>query len=162
MRAWVPILVSFLSSVALAAKSYPVDGIVVALDPAARTMLVSHRPIGRYMGAMVMPFRVQTAGDLDGLYPGARVQFDLLVGKDRSLARNVRKSGGADAEGLFALNGNPRSPKNCEIFSSGSFRYSAPVAMMTVRASIWAPSSVSMTYCLVLHRRRVAAFVIIR
>src|ERR1700732_4647139 len=98
MRAWVPILVSFLSSVALAAKSYPVDGIVVALDPAARTMLVSHRPIGRYMGAMVMPFRVQTAHDLDGLYPGARVQFDLLVGKDRSLARNVRKSGGADAE----------------------------------------------------------------
>jgi len=83
---------------ALAAKSYPVDGIVVALDPATRTMLVSHRPIAKYMGAMMMPFRVDDARELQGLYPGARIQFDLVVGKDRSFARNVRKSGGGDAE----------------------------------------------------------------
>ncbi len=83
---------------ALAAKSYPVDGIVVAVDPVARTMLVAHRPIGKYMGAMMMPFRVENAAELTGLYPGVRIQFDLVVGKDRSLARNVRKSGGADAE----------------------------------------------------------------
>jgi protein SCO1/2 len=81
-----------------AAKSYPVDGIVVALDPAGRTMLVSHRPIGKYMGAMMMPFRVEDARELRGLYPGARIQFDLVVGKDQSIARNVRKSGGGDAQ----------------------------------------------------------------
>ena len=77
---------------AYAAKSYPVDGIVVALDPAARTMLVSHRPIPHYMDAMMMPFRVDSAGELDGLHPGSRVQFDLIVDKDRSLARNIRKA----------------------------------------------------------------------
>jgi protein SCO1/2 len=77
----------------LAAKSFAVDGIVVALDPAARTMLVSHRPIGRYMPAMMMPFRVEQADELRGLYPGARVQFDLRVEKDRSIARHVRKTG---------------------------------------------------------------------
>src|SRR5262249_10869995 len=77
----------------LAAKSFSVDGIVVALDPAARTMLVSHRPIGRYMPAMMMPFRVDRPADLEGLYPGARVQFDLVVEKDRSVARHVRKTG---------------------------------------------------------------------
>jgi protein SCO1 len=86
------------SAAAHAAKSYPVDGIVVAIDAASQTMLVSHRPIGKYMGAMMMPFRVDDARELQGLYPGARIQFDLVVGKDRSSARNVRKSGGGDAE----------------------------------------------------------------
>jgi protein SCO1/2 len=59
-------------------------------------MLVSHRPIGRFMDAMMMPFRVENVSDLDGLYPGVRIQFDLVVGKDRSVARNVRKTGGGD------------------------------------------------------------------
>jgi protein SCO1/2 len=81
----------------MAAKSYSVDGIVVALDPVSRTMLVSHRPIAKFMGAMMMPFRVDDARELQGLYPGARIQFDLMVDKDRSIARNVHKSGG-DAE----------------------------------------------------------------
>jgi protein SCO1/2 len=85
MPIWVPLV--------LAAKSFAVDGIVVALDPAARTMLVSHRPIGKFMPAMMMPFRVEKAGDLEGLYPGARVEFELLVEKDRSVARHLRKTG---------------------------------------------------------------------
>jgi protein SCO1/2 len=85
--------VFFLLPVILAARSFAVDGIVVAVDPVARTMLVSHRAIGRYMPAMMMPFRVAEAGELDGLYPGARVQFDLVVGKTGSLALHVRKTG---------------------------------------------------------------------
>ena len=80
------------------AKSYSVDAIVLALDPATQTMLVSHRPIPRYMPAMVMPFRVEHLHDLDALYPGARVQFDLVIANRHSLARNVRKSAGADAD----------------------------------------------------------------
>src|ERR1700674_1024559 len=80
----------------LAAKSYQVDGIVVAIDPAARTMLVAHRPIDRYMAAMAMPFRVEDTNQLDGLHPGMRIRFDLVVGKHQSIARNVRKSGEPD------------------------------------------------------------------
>ena len=83
----------FLLPVILAAKSFAVDGIVVAVDPAARTMLVSHRAIGRYMPPMMMPFRVAESTELAGLYPGARVQFDLVVEKTGSLARHVRKTG---------------------------------------------------------------------
>src|SRR5260370_11859916 len=74
------------------AKSYPVDAIVLTLDPAAQTMLVSHRPIAGYMPAMVMPFRVEHPHDLDALYPGARVQFDLVIAHRYSLARKLRKS----------------------------------------------------------------------
>ena len=78
------------------AKTYPVDGIVLALDPAAHTMLVAHRPIAKYMPAMVMPFRVSQPADLAALYPGARVQFDLVIKNRRSLARNLRKAAGPD------------------------------------------------------------------
>jgi protein SCO1/2 len=89
----------FLLAAALAsAKSYPVDGIVVALDPVARTMLVSHRPIANYMPAMVMPFRVADPADLAPLHPGARIEFRLEVGKQQSIARNVRRAAGGDVE----------------------------------------------------------------
>jgi protein SCO1/2 len=98
MRMALAIIALLLTPRALPAKSYSVDGIVIALDPATRTMLVSHRPIARYMDAMMMPFRVEDARELQGLYPGVRVQFDLVIGKDRSTARNVRKAGGGDVE----------------------------------------------------------------
>jgi protein SCO1/2 len=79
------------------AKTWHVDGIVIAVDRAASTMLVSHRPIENYMGAMAMPFRVENTRQLEGLYPGVRIQFDLMVTKQGSLARNIRKTGEPDA-----------------------------------------------------------------
>jgi protein SCO1 len=80
----------------LAAKSYQVDGVIIAVDMTTRTMLVSHRPIQNFMGAMTMPFRVEDVDQLQGLHPGMRVRFELLVKKDESVARNVRKSGDPD------------------------------------------------------------------
>jgi protein SCO1/2 len=82
-----------LLSVFLAAHTYPVDGIVVAVDRAAQTMLVSHRPIGRYMPAMTMPFRVERAAELEPLHPGERVRFELVVGRTRSSARQIVGTG---------------------------------------------------------------------
>jgi protein SCO1 len=92
------IILAILTAAPLAARSYPVDGIIVAVDPSTRTMLVSHRPIANYMGAMMMPFRVEDARDLAGLHPGSRVQFDLIVDKDHAVARRVRHSAEADVE----------------------------------------------------------------
>jgi protein SCO1 len=79
------------------AKTYAVDGIVVAVDPVARTMLVSHRAIAHYMPAMMMPFRAESAAELATLHPGARILFDLSVTKAQVLARNIRLSGAPDA-----------------------------------------------------------------
>jgi protein SCO1/2 len=84
-------------AIPLFARNYSVDGIVVAVDPAARTMLVSHRAIARYMPAMMMPFRVESGSELAGVHPGSRVQFELTVNRERSLARNVRITGEAEA-----------------------------------------------------------------
>jgi protein SCO1/2 len=81
----------------LPAKTYAVDGIVVAVDAATRTMLVSHRAIAHYMPAMLMPFRAENAAELAVLHPGARIAFDLAVTKGRSVVRNIRPSGAPDA-----------------------------------------------------------------
>ena len=92
----IPTLV-FLAGLPLMAKTYAVDGIVVAVDPAARTILVSHRAIAHYMPAMLMPFRAENAAELAGLYPGVRIQFDLAVTKGQAVARGIRKTGAPDA-----------------------------------------------------------------
>ena len=60
------------------AHRYTVDGLVVSVNPAARSALVSHREIKGYMPAMCMPFRFDK---LDGLTPGAHVSFELRSGK---------------------------------------------------------------------------------
>jgi protein SCO1/2 len=80
----------------LAAKTYAVDGIVVAVDRAAHTVLVSHRPIAHYMPAMMMPFTAEDGAELASLHAGERIQFDLAVMKARSVARHIRASGEPD------------------------------------------------------------------
>jgi protein SCO1/2 len=87
----------FIFSMPVMAKTYSVDGIVVAVDPAARTMLVSHRAIARYMPAMLMAFRAENAAELAALHPGARIAFRLSVTGGRSVARHILPSGAADA-----------------------------------------------------------------
>lgn len=84
-------------AVPLAARTWPVDGIVIAVDPAARTMLVSHRAIPHYMPAMMMPFRVESTAQLASLHPGERIVFELTVTKRQSVARNIRPGGSGDA-----------------------------------------------------------------
>src|SRR5258708_6104789 len=72
------------------AKRYAVEGVVIRVDAAQRTMLVSHRAIAGYMPAMTMPFQVARKEDLSRLAPGTRLDFQLRVGKHQSLARNLK------------------------------------------------------------------------
>lgn len=69
---------------------YPVRGMVLRVDPASRTFVVSHETIRGFMDAMTMPFEVRDAGALKGLGPGAMVEFTLLVKGDRAYAERIR------------------------------------------------------------------------
>lgn len=69
-------LASFL--LAGCAHRYHAEGLVVSVNPSARTAVVSHREIKGYMPAMAMPFRF---ADVKGLQPGAQIEFDLHQGK---------------------------------------------------------------------------------
>ena len=71
-------------------RHYKVEGLILQTDSANRTILVSHKPIEGYMGAMAMPFHVAPNEDLAKLTPGTRVDFELRVAKHQSLARNVK------------------------------------------------------------------------
>jgi protein SCO1/2 len=85
--------VLFLVPLLLAAKTFSVDGIVVTVDRASRTMLIAHRPIEKLMPAMTMLFHVKQTTELDQLSPGSRVRFELVVERERSWARRIVKTG---------------------------------------------------------------------
>jgi protein SCO1/2 len=69
-----------------AAKSYPVEGLVLAIDRAAQTLTVSHKEIPGVMPAMAMPIAAANPKELANLRPGMRVRLRL----DNGTARQIR------------------------------------------------------------------------
>jgi len=72
------------------ARRYSAQGLVLRVDKAAGTMLVSHKPIPGFMPAMAMPVRVEKRSELSDLKPGDRVSFQLVVRRNESFARRLR------------------------------------------------------------------------
>ncbi|MFN3326493.1 MAG: SCO family protein [Bryobacteraceae bacterium] len=88
-----------LIALASCSKRYPVEGIVLAVEPARKSVVVSHNEIPDYMDAMAMPFRVRKASEIERLNPGERVAFDLMVTRKTSYARRFRRQD-LSAEGV--------------------------------------------------------------
>ena len=70
-------------------QEYVVKGMVVSVNPTARSFVVSHERIAGLMDAMTMPFDVRQASDLRDLVPGAVVEFTLVVGDSTSYATRI-------------------------------------------------------------------------
>jgi protein SCO1 len=88
-------LVSLLCAESLAsgqanAREYPVSGMVLSLDRPEKRVVVSHERIPDLMEGMTMPFTVRDAKELNGLVPGAIIQFTLVVTKETSYAKSLR------------------------------------------------------------------------
>ena len=77
------------ASIAAADKEYAVRGLVIGVDPARKSMTVSHDRIPGFMDAMTMPFEVEEASELRGVVPGAIVEFTLVVGARRAHATRI-------------------------------------------------------------------------
>jgi protein SCO1/2 len=71
-------------------ERHAMRGIVLKVDAASRTMFVSIEKIPGYMEAMTMPFQVRTGSALDGLKPGATIEFVFVVSGSASYAENIR------------------------------------------------------------------------
>lgn len=69
---------------------HDVRGMVLTVDAARMTIVVSHDSIPGVMPAMTMPFEVRSRRELDGLVPGAVVTFTLVVSKESAHAEAVR------------------------------------------------------------------------
>ena len=69
---------------------YPVTGMVLESDPARLRFVASIETIPGFMTAMTMPFTVRKAADLNGLAPGAIVEFTLVVSPTASYAEGIK------------------------------------------------------------------------
>src|SRR5580704_17227538 len=72
------------------AETHSLSGLVVNVDPAHKSLTVSCNSVPGYMGAMTMPFDVREAKTLEGIKPGATVDFTVVVERDSSYAENIR------------------------------------------------------------------------
>lgn len=79
----------FLVSSAWAVQRYPVTGMVLKVDRPHKTMVASCQSIPGYMEAMTMPFDVLSANELDGVDPGATLEFILVVDGQSSHAEHI-------------------------------------------------------------------------
>jgi protein SCO1/2 len=74
----------------VAAQEYPVTGMVLKVDHSRNTFTASIQAIPGFMQAMTMPFEVRQRNDLNGLAPGAVVEFILVVDQKSSHAERIR------------------------------------------------------------------------
>jgi len=83
------IIVLVLSALAWAAQKYSATGMVLKVDHAHKTLVVSCESIPGFMDAMTMPFEVRDTEELEGLTPGTIVDFSLVVEGGDSYAEHV-------------------------------------------------------------------------
>jgi protein SCO1/2 len=76
------------SAVSGGERRYPIEGQVVAVDPAMHTLTLDHRDIPGYMTAMTMSFTVRDGWVFNVVHPGDVVQATLVVDHD-SVLENV-------------------------------------------------------------------------
>jgi protein SCO1/2 len=88
-------LIAILASAALARgdQRYPAKGLVLKVDRAHQTIVVSCQSIPGFMDAMLMPFSVKDAKELADLRPGAMIDFTLVVEEKSSHAEGVHVHG---------------------------------------------------------------------
>ncbi|HEY4903165.1 MAG TPA: SCO family protein [Candidatus Sulfotelmatobacter sp.] len=72
------------------AETHALSGLVVNVDAAHKSLTVSCNSVPGYMDAMTMPFDVREAKTLEGIKPGATIDFTVVVQGDSSYAENIR------------------------------------------------------------------------
>jgi len=60
-------------------KAYPMEGVVKALDPAAKTATIDAGKIGDWMDAMTMEYPVKPDAEFEKLHVGDHIQATVMV-----------------------------------------------------------------------------------
>lgn len=79
-------------------RRYTLQGQVLAVDAAKKSVTVKHEAIAGFMPAMTMPYEVENAQALDGLTPGDLVNATLVVFSNGAHLSGIRKVGTAPLE----------------------------------------------------------------
>lgn len=79
--------------VSAADERHPMKGVVLSVDRAAHTMVVSTEAVPGFMAAMAMSMDVRDSAALDPLMPGARIEFVYVVDGKSPYAERIRVLG---------------------------------------------------------------------
>jgi protein SCO1/2 len=79
-----------LAPLAGAAQKYPATGLVLKVDSANKSIVVSCNAIPGFMEAMTMRLEVADAKELSNLSPGTMIEFNLVVDASSSRAESIR------------------------------------------------------------------------
>jgi protein SCO1/2 len=79
-----------LAPLCYAGQKYPVTGMVLKVDPANKSVVVSCNAIPQFMEAMTMRLSVADAEELSNLSPGTMIEFTLDVDANSSRAESIR------------------------------------------------------------------------
>jgi protein SCO1/2 len=71
-------------------ERHALKGLVISVDPSARSFVVSHDSVPGVMAAMRMAFEVRDPGALAGIEPGMTVEFTLVVTSEATYAEAIR------------------------------------------------------------------------
>jgi protein SCO1/2 len=77
------------TAAAVPVKRYTLNGRVVSLDAAAKTLTVDHEAIPGFMGAMTMPYPVRNSQLLEHLSKGQQVTATVVRTGDEYWLENV-------------------------------------------------------------------------
>jgi len=73
-------------------RTFHAGGIVESVLPDQNIIVISHEPIGSYMGAMTMPFKVRNSEEMRAIQPGDKISFQLSVTDTESWIEQIVKS----------------------------------------------------------------------
>ena len=71
-------------------REYTLQGQILSIEPNRLQADVKHEEIKGFMAAMTMPYKVRDAKELQGLVPGAIVEFTLLIGDTAGYATGIK------------------------------------------------------------------------
>lgn len=72
---------------------YSVKGVIQRIESSDRTLVVKHEAIPGYMEAMVMPFEVRNAPEMEGLEIGDEISFTMVVTETDGWIERIQKTG---------------------------------------------------------------------
>jgi protein SCO1 len=100
-------------------RSFTLQGQVLSLDTARKTVVVKHEEIKGFMPAMTMPYEAQDARSLDGLAPGDLINATLVVFSNGAHLTRIAKVGAAPLEQPPAEAPNPSASSGFELLKPG-------------------------------------------
>jgi protein SCO1/2 len=90
---WAPVLAVLLFAACGSPATYHLEGQIVAVDPDAGTLTISHGDIDGLMPGMTMPFKVADPGLMANKAPGDLVKASLVIQDEQPLLTTVEVVG---------------------------------------------------------------------